>query len=161
MASLDERQRRLALRMLTYGLYVLGVEHRGELVAATVTWVTQGSFEPPLVVLGVKKDGAVYTLLREGRRLALSILGADQLDVARAFFKAPRAENGTIAGFAYEVAVTGAPILTDAPAFLEAEVLHADESGDHAVVIARIVNVGVRREAPPLELRPTGMSYGG
>jgi flavin reductase (DIM6/NTAB) family NADH-FMN oxidoreductase RutF len=158
---LDEKQRKPALRMLTYGLHVLGAAHEGEAGAATVTWVTQGSFEPPLLVLGVKKDGYVYGLVRRSRKLALSLLLQDQLDVAKAFFKAPRLEEGRLAGRTFGTGVTGAPILDDAAAFLEGEVQSADETGDHAVVIARIVNAGVRREGAPLELRPTGMSYGG
>lgn len=158
---MDEKAKRTALRMINYGLYVLGVEHEGAMAGCSVTWVTQCSFEPPLLALGVKKESHVYGLLKGGRRLALSYLESGQDDLARAFFKAPRAENGRLAGYCYSLQATGAPVLDDAMAFVEAEVVSIDESGDHAVVVARVVNAAVRREGVPLSCREMGVSYGG
>ncbi len=146
---------------MTYGVYVLGVEHGGEIEAATVTWVSQSSFKPPQVMLGVKKAGRPFALLSKSRKLALSILGEGQGEVAQAFFKGVVVEGATINGQPFEKGQSGAPILTAAPAWIEAEVVSIDESGDHAVVVALVVGAGVRSKSDPLSLRSLGLSYGG
>jgi len=44
------------LRLLTYGLYILTAAAEGELAGGTITWLSQASFTPPLVMVGVKVD---------------------------------------------------------------------------------------------------------
>jgi len=44
---------------------------------------------------------------------------------------------------------------------VEAEVVSIDETGDHAAVIGRVVNAGVKHEAKPLTLAEMGVNYGG
>ena len=44
---MDANEKKTALRMIPYGLYVLTAEDKGGRVAAsTINWVTQASFEP-------------------------------------------------------------------------------------------------------------------
>ena len=38
----------------------------GAISAATVNWVTQTAFEPPLIAIGVKADSGLYANLKEG-----------------------------------------------------------------------------------------------
>ena len=46
---MDEGAKKTALRMIPYGLYVLTAEDKDQNIsAATVNWVTQASFKPPL-----------------------------------------------------------------------------------------------------------------
>ncbi|MFQ5898027.1 MAG: flavin reductase family protein [Candidatus Methylomirabilia bacterium] len=158
---MDEHAKKTALRMITYGLYVLGVEHRGELAAASINWLTQASFTPPLVVLGVKKDGRTFALLKASRKFAVSFLKSGQRELAFAFFKPARVEDGKIGGYAYEIAETGAPIISQAPAWVEGQVLSIDETGDHAVVVSQVMNAGVKRHAAPLTLKELDLNYGG
>ena len=44
------------LRMIPYGLYVLGVQKGDQVSAAAINWGTQTAFDPPLIVMGVKQD---------------------------------------------------------------------------------------------------------
>jgi flavin reductase (DIM6/NTAB) family NADH-FMN oxidoreductase RutF len=46
--------KKAVLRMIPYGIYVLTADANGSLAAATVNWVTQSAFTPPLVVVGIK-----------------------------------------------------------------------------------------------------------
>ncbi len=48
---MDADTKKTALRMIPYGLYILTAENeQGNVAAATVNWVTQAAFDPPLVV---------------------------------------------------------------------------------------------------------------
>src|SRR5437764_7018749 len=52
--AMDPQAKKVALRAINYGLYVLTAVHDGEYGAAGVNWLSQASFEPPLVMVGVK-----------------------------------------------------------------------------------------------------------
>lgn len=143
---MDERARKTALRMIPYGLYVLTSRSAEGTAAATVNWVTQASFEPPLVVVGVKTDSRIYAVLRSAGSFALNMLGKDQGDIAYTFFKPVESDEQQIGGQPYQVGVTGSPILQAVPAFVECRVVDILERGDHAVVVGEVVEAGVRRE---------------
>ena len=70
--------KKTALRMIPYGLYVLTAEHDDNTAAATVNWVTQTSFDPPLVAIGVKADPGAYEVLKAAGHFALNMLGKGQ-----------------------------------------------------------------------------------
>ena len=51
---MDDAAKKTTLRMIPYGIYVMTSDDgKGNVGAATVNWVTQSSFAPPLVVVGV------------------------------------------------------------------------------------------------------------
>jgi flavin reductase (DIM6/NTAB) family NADH-FMN oxidoreductase RutF len=82
-SAMDDDSKKTALRMIPYGLYVMTAENDGEVAAATVNWVTQTSFSPPLVAVGVKTDSGAYGLSRAAGHFALNILGKGQQGAAR------------------------------------------------------------------------------
>src|SRR5271156_6935487 len=70
--TMDSDAKKTALRMIPYGIYVLTADDgKGNVGAATVNWVTQGSFAPPLVVVGVKADSGAHTVVKGTGRFAL------------------------------------------------------------------------------------------
>ena len=158
---MDEQAKKTSLRMIPYGLYVLGTKNGEELGAATINWVTQASFQPPLLVMGVKTDSGAFQHLKGNGTFALSILGTGQKDVAFAFFKPTEREGDTLNGYRFETQETGAPILLDAPAWVEGRVTDVVERGDHGVVVAEVTAAGVRQETPVLTLQECGVFYGG
>jgi flavin reductase (DIM6/NTAB) family NADH-FMN oxidoreductase RutF len=158
---MDDQAKKTALRMIPYGLQVLGVSDGSTLDVASINWTTQVSFQPPLVVIGVKKDSKPFGILQKGRKFALSFLESGQRDLAFAFFKSIEPANGKFGDYAYETHDTGCPIISDAASWVEAEVVSIDETGDHAAVIGRVINAGVKHEAKPLTLAEMGVNYGG
>lgn len=158
---MDDQAKKTALRMIPYGLQVLGVSDGSSLDVASINWTTQVSFQPPLVVIGVKKDSKPFGILKSGRKFALSFLESGQRDLAFAFFKSVEPQNGKFGDYAYETQDTGCPIISDAASWVEAEVVSIDETGDHAAVVGRVINAGVKHEAKPLTLAELGVNYGG
>ncbi len=158
---MDEQAKKTALRMIPYGLFGLGVGTGNEATISTVNWVTQASFAPPLVAVGVKKDSGAYALIESTRKFAVSVLASGQKDVAFAFFKHVTPEGGKIAGYDFETGTTGAPILMDAPAWFECEVTEIVAGGDHAIVVGQVIGAGVRDSRDALTLKECGVNYGG
>ena len=158
---MDEEAKKTSLRMIPYGLYVLGTKDGEQLGAATINWLTQTSFKPPLLALGVKTDSGTFAQLKSNGAFALSILGTGQKEMAFAFFKPTEQEGDKLNGYRFETQENGAPILVDAPVWVEAKVTDVVERGDHAVVVAEVTAAGVRQETPVLTLQECGVFYGG
>lgn len=144
---MDERAKKTALRMIPYGLYVLTSQSQdGTVVAATVNWVTQASFEPPLVVMGVKVGSGAHTIIKRSGSFALNVLGKDQAETATKFFKHVERKGDTVAGVRFEAGSTGAPLLEGCPAYIECTLLLTLEKGDHSIFIGEVQDAGVRKE---------------
>ena len=149
---MDTESKKTALRMIPYGLYVLTAEDRdGRISGGTVNWVTQASFKPPLLVVAVKADSLIHSVIKESGAFALNVLGKDQQAQAFAFFKPAEREGQTIGGEPFRSGITGSPLIESAPAFLECRLLETVEKGDHSVFVGEVVDAGVSR-AP--EARP-------
>jgi len=57
--------KKTVLRMIPYGIYVLTADDaNGNIAAATVNWVPQSAFAPPLMVVGVKADSGTYKTVK-------------------------------------------------------------------------------------------------
>ena len=143
---MDANAKKTALRMIPYGLYVLTADSRGEVGAATVNWVTQASFVPALVAVGVKADSRVHVLIKESGAFALNVLGKEQQPLAFTFFKPAVRQGGTISGEPFRPGSTGAPILASPPAYVECRLVATVERGDHSVLVGEVVDAGVSRE---------------
>lgn len=166
---MDEHARKVALRMIPYALYLVGTRNaevadpQADLNAFVASWVTQCSFDPPLVALGLKRGTRGNAMVRASRVFTLNLLGAEQKDLAIRFFKDFPVDEATMAGVRYARGETGAPVLLDLPAHVECRVVAIHEDGgDHDVVVAEVVAAGVRSEhARPLTHAETGWHYGG
>ena len=95
---MDEAAKKTALRMIPYGLFVMGVGEGAEATASTVNWMTQASFAPPLIAVGVKGGTGTLDLVKAKGKFAISVLGTGQKDTAFAFFKHVAPEGNTIGG---------------------------------------------------------------
>ncbi|HZQ57851.1 MAG TPA: flavin reductase family protein [Acidimicrobiales bacterium] len=160
---MDPQAKKVALRAINYGLYVLTAIDGDEVGAAGVNWLTQASFDPPLIAAAVKSDSDSHAIIERTGAFAVNVLGEDQLDIGKAFFRTTTVEGDTLNGYRFERgAETGAPLLVDLPYWFEARVTDTIKRGDHTVFIAEVVNAGVRDDSvTPLLLRSTGMNYGG
>lgn len=160
---MDLQAKKTALRMISHGLYLLSVEHDGRLNASTVSWLSQASFDPPLVMLAVKANTLTHTMVEERGQFAINLLAADQTEMATTFFKRAEHEDHKLSGYAFEPGpVTGAPVFLDVPAWFECRVMDSVKRGDHTIVVAQVVEAGVRNpDAIPMALRDTAWHYGG
>ena len=160
--ALDPATRKQVLRLIPYGVYVVGAAHEGHCLAFTGTFCTQCSFEPPLVALGVKGDSRALVMIEASQVFSLNWVPKDQgQDWAARFFKAPEAEGQTLAGLPFVTAETGAPLLNDALAWAEFRVRAIHRDADHPLVVGELVHVSLKRSEAPLILSDTPWKYGG
>lgn len=167
---MDDAAKKTTLRMIPYGIYVLTADDgKGNVGAATVNWVTQASFAPPLVVVGVKADSGAHTVVKGTGKFTLNMLGKDGKGAAFTFFKPAKVEDGKISGQSFHTGANGAPILDSAIAAVECTVKQVLEMGDHSVVVAEVTEAHLmkapegRADAAILEMKDLGdnVYYGG
>jgi flavin reductase (DIM6/NTAB) family NADH-FMN oxidoreductase RutF len=154
--------RRKTLRMLSNGLYVMTARSGQHYGAATVTWVSQASFRPPLIMAAVRPESNVFACLRDSGLAAVHILARGQEEMARRFFAPTRVRDGDLNGEPFRKGALDAPILNNAPAYLECRVRRIfDGLGDHALVVLEVVEAECREQARPLTIADTPWEYGG
>lgn len=158
---MDEQAKKTALRMIPYGLFLLTAKDGDEVASGTVNWVTQCSFKPPLVAVGIKVDSHPYGVVKRTGSFALNVLGENQKDVAQTFFGTVKPEGDKLGPVTFHPGETGAPIIDECPAWWECRVLTEVNEGDHHLFIGEVVNAGVNDATPALLMRNTGWNYGG
>ena len=167
---MDTDAKKTALRMIPYGIYVLTADDgKGNVPAATVNWVTQTAFNPPLVVVGVKTDSHAYPLIKNTKNFTLNMLGKEHKGLAFTFFKPASVVDGKLSGQAFHAGANGTPILDDAIAAVECTVKEVVELGDHHIVVGEVTDAYVmkppqgRADAAILEMKDLGdtVYYGG
>ena len=159
---MDPKAKQKVLRLLTNGMYVITSRSGERYGAATITWVSQASFKPPLLMVALRKDGSVYQCLVESRVAVLHVLDTGQRDLAQKFFAATEQSPGELNGEPYSEGKTGAPILENLGAYLECKVIEiVEKHGDHAVAILEAVDAVIRRDTKPLTVTDSPWQYGG
>ena len=133
--------------MIPYRIYVMTAEDiDGRISAATVNWVTQSLFKPPLLAVGVKADSQIYDIVKTAGNFALNVLGKGQQGAAYAFFKPAEKDGQKISGEPFRAGSTGAPVLENTPAFVECRLVTTVEEGDHSIFVGEVVDAGVTQE---------------
>ena len=85
--ALNADAKKTLLRKIPHGVFICGVAEGDEVNGFTASWVTQGSFEPPLVVMAVRADSTSNGMIQRTGRFSLNVLKAEQKDLAAVFFK--------------------------------------------------------------------------
>ncbi len=159
---MDPKARKKTLRMFSNGMYVITSRSGARFGAATVTWVSQASFKPPLIVAAVRPESNVFQCLRESGVAAIHVLGANHEDIAARFFPPTKTLAGAIHGEPFVDGRTSAPILRNSPAYVECKVRQiVERGGDHAVVIMEVVEAECRQQLRPLTIADSPWEYGG
>lgn len=160
---MDPNARKVVLRKMTYGLWVLAADGGGEKEASTVTWVSQASFDPPLVTVGIRVGSHLHAVVEKAGAFAMHLVSSSQKDVAGDFIKETPVTADTIGGRKFSAGpATRAPILEGFSCWFEAKVVEKVTRGDHSVFLAEVVDAVAKDAAvAPLALSATGWHYGG
>ncbi|YAF93875.1 MAG: diflavin flavoprotein [Nodularia sp. CChRGM 3473] len=128
-----------ALGRISGGLYIITAKKGDVSSAMLASWVSQASFKPLGFSIAVAKDRAIESLMQVGDRFVLNVLEENNYQqLMRHFLKrfVPGADR--FEGVRTQPAENGAPILTDALAYMECEVVSRMDCGDHWAVYSTV-----------------------
>ena len=138
MKSLDSDLDK-AMGRLSAGLYIITAKKGDVKSAMLASWVSQASFEPPGLTIAVAKDRAIESLMQVGDRFVLNVLEEGKYqNLMKHFLKRFKPGADRFAGVKEQTAKNGSPILTEALAYLECEVISRMECTDHWIVYSKI-----------------------
>lgn len=160
-----DKLRRRVLWTFPSGLYVVGSRHGDKRNLMTLNWVTQVSFEPKLIGVGIEKTAVTHELISGGGSFVLQTVARDDRAIVRKFTKPVEADldAGTLNGFPFHDSRTGAPVLDQAVAFVDCEVRTPVDCGNHTFFVGEVVDCGFQQaeDTPVLRMEDTRMNYGG
>lgn len=159
---MDDAVKKEALRLFTYGLYAVSVRAGDQRNAFTANWLTQVSFDPPLVALSVDNSAASLPLIREAQRFVVNVYGAEQRELSGRLGKTLGRSPDKLDGIALSETPSGQPCLSDALGWVEVAVEHELPAGDSTLLLGRVVDAGMQRhDAEPLTMRAAGFKHAG
>jgi flavin reductase (DIM6/NTAB) family NADH-FMN oxidoreductase RutF len=141
------------VKLISHGVYVIGVSDGERRNAFTAAWVMQVSFDPLLLAISINPEHYSYQLLKASGVCAVNVLGRDQYAVAEHF---GRSAADKMAGFDWRTAITGAPVLSCSLAYFDCRVSHYADAGDHRIAVCEVVAGASFHPGQPLLYNQTG-----
>jgi flavorubredoxin/flavin reductase (DIM6/NTAB) family NADH-FMN oxidoreductase RutF len=130
-----------AIGRISGGLYIITTKKGDRSGAMVASWVTQASFDPPGFTVAVAKDRAIESLMQVGDQFVLNILEEGNYQtLMKHFLKRFGPGEDRFAGVDTRTANNGSPILADAHAYLECEVVSRMECADHWIVYNKVAD---------------------
>ncbi|HXG12400.1 MAG TPA: flavin reductase family protein [Gemmataceae bacterium] len=155
-----QKQLAAALGRIPSGLFVVTVRRGGAETGMLASWVQQCSFEPPQISLAIKRGREIAAWLTEDAPFVVNILDESQTDMLIHFGRGFRLDEPAFTGLAVERAASGAPVLSEALAYLDCRVVSRCAAGDHDLYIGRVIAGRMLGEGHPMvHVRKSGFHY--
>src|SRR5258707_2334048 len=165
---MDPQLKKQVLRTFTYGLYAVSCVDEGEVNAFTANWLSQVSFEPPLIAVSVENKTRSLPMILHSGAFVVNVLRTDGQDGAKPnralagqLGKSALKVPDKLTGIEYTPGPGGVPLLREALAWVVCEVRDTIEAGDSTLVVGEVVDVGMLGEGQPLTMNEAGFRHAG
>ena len=155
-----------ALKMIPYGFYAVTSRDGDDRNVMVLNWFSQVSFEPQHVVIGLQNSSYSFGLIEKSKKFAVNVFNKEDAEAIKLFTKSreKNPDKFKSANFS-DAPATGVPVLDEAAAYLECEVVEIVDTGSgHSAVVGKVVGGGVRKPGKAgdsLTLVDLGWSYAG
>jgi flavin reductase (DIM6/NTAB) family NADH-FMN oxidoreductase RutF len=149
------------LRTFTYGLYAVSCASQGEVNVFTANWLTQVSFEPPLIVVSVENTSKSLPMILRSRVLTVNVLRSGSRELAGKLGKSALQHPDKLNGLEYDLGANGCPILHEALAWVACEVRHTAPAGDSTLIVDEVADLGMLGEGQALTMAEAGFRHAG
>ena len=139
------------------GVQVVGATHEGVTRAYCSHWVSQISFDEPIMLCSVSPKHDTFPLMEASGRFTVSVLAGDQVAAAQYFSYPGRKFNYIAPEYLEMVDVTSVdgeelgelPVAADCISWLACEIFDRIDRFDHVLFFARVVGFGEGRLGEP------------
>jgi 3-hydroxy-9,10-secoandrosta-1,3,5(10)-triene-9,17-dione monooxygenase reductase component len=143
----DARTFRAALGRFATGVAFVTAAPHGEPAGLIVNSLASVSLEPPLVSFCPSRSSFTWSRMRRTGRFGVNVLGERHAAFAT---RASPAGAERFAGVEWAVGRHGVPLLADALATLECEIVAEHPAGDHWLVVGRVDEASLSELTDPL-----------
>jgi len=148
--SVDEARYRESLGHFASGVTIVTALEQGSPAGVTCQSFSALSLDPPLVVLAAGRRSTSWPRIIKAGTFCVNVLTSSQGALARSFASS---SADKFDGVDWEPSALGAPILEGSLAFVECTLDSVIESGDHNLVVGRVLDLGTREGRPLLFYR--------
>ena len=145
-----------AFRHIPYGIYVLATKRAEQTWAMIVSWVSQISYSPPLLMVALRHNRPAITVIQESGLFSLSLLKRGQKQFVP-LFKNPIAQP-MIQKFFIDNK-EGVPYCKHGLASWVCRVRSSFPAGDHVLFIGEVQSALADQEGEPLTTAEYGKTY--
>lgn len=158
---MDTTLKKQVLRTFTYGLYAVSCADEGDVNIFTANWLTQVSFDPPLLAVSVENISKSLPMILRSRIFSVNVLRSGERELAAQLGKSALQRPDKLTNIAFHLGANGCPILDNALAWVACEVRHTMEAGDSTLIVADVVDVGMLGQGQPLTMAEAGFRHAG
>ena len=160
----DQQTYSKVLRHFTYGMYAVTAHSGEEDNAFTANWLSQCSFDPPLIMVSIQNDSRTRGLIRASGLFAVHVLATGQREFAGMLGKSSLSIMNKLKNVRWHPsAVTACPILEDTLGYIECRVAGELAAGDSDIVLGEVIHAEMlsEEEIEPLTMKETGFKHFG
>ncbi len=128
----------------TTGVTIATTSSNEGVAGLTVNAFTSVSLQPPLVLICVDITSHTVSQFRESQTFAVNILTEQQQHLSRCFALNSRDRYEHFCHASYHTAATGAPIIDDVLAFIDARIVAEYPGGDHVIFLGQVEAMGMQ-----------------
>ncbi|RMD99120.1 MAG: flavin reductase [Calditrichaeota bacterium] len=137
--SVDEQNFKEAMSCFASGVTIVTTRTPESPYGLTVSSFCSLSLHPPLILVCLDKGASSHDRILEAGIFAVNILAADQKELSQRFATSKFTPAERFAGLDLHQAVTGAPILPGALAFLDCKLYTTYDGGDHTIFVGEVL----------------------
>ena len=102
---MDLNLKKQVLRTFTYGLYAVSCASEGEVNLFTANWLTQISFDPPLIAVSVETVSKSLPMILRSRKFTINVLRSGDRELAGKLGKSALRQPDKLAGVGYNIEI--------------------------------------------------------
>jgi flavin reductase (DIM6/NTAB) family NADH-FMN oxidoreductase RutF len=137
-----------AFGRMTYGIYVLTTRHEDIINGMIASWVSQVSYDPPMILVAVHPNRYSHGLLEESGNFVLHVIERSQKELLARFKGPDPAEK--FSGIHWEPGRTGCPVLEGCLAWFECRIKESCRPGNHTLFVGEVVDAAGGLAGTPL-----------
>lgn len=124
------------------GVTVVTASNKGTIAGITVNAFCSVSLNPPLVLVCIDLSSTTLPVIRKSGAFAVNMLADQQEYLSRCFATQSSERLEHFCHASYRTAATGAPILDDGLAFIDARIVAEYPGGDHVIFLGQVEAMG-------------------
>jgi len=144
-------------------MYAVTSHHAGANGAFLANWLSQCSFDPPLLMLSVENESRTRNFIEASGFFAVHVLASGQREFAGMLGRSGRTTPDKLKGVRWHPSpLTQSPLLEDTLGYLECRVRGTMPAGDSTIVVGEVVDAFLGDLAlAPLTMQETGFKHFG
>jgi flavin reductase (DIM6/NTAB) family NADH-FMN oxidoreductase RutF len=141
----------IAMRTITNGIYLLTTAHEDRVNGMIASWVTQVSYEPPLIAVAIHPNRYSHGLIEKSASFALHVIKKSQKNLVMQFMGSDSDEKFN--GVDWQPGKTGCPLVKGCAAWFECQLRDHVQPGNHSIFIGEVMNAATESDEVILTTR--------